>query len=425
MICKKCGHNISDVDKICENCGTPIENEKEEKVSPKKGKHIDIEDITEEKEGLSFNETKRGVRNFLLFLLLGVILILMYVLGSFILDNAYEKVFNEYEDILKYSKLGVVYLGTDEEIANICNDYSLNYEFDFVHIETNKISKSKKEQLRKELNIYNVNSTVVIVQDGVPLTSAIIKDQDALVTYLQKNQIIPTIIADTTDILSDYKEALASKEETIIYIPTSLSDDTSTKSKLIKEISNDNNLKYYEIDAYLLSYKQLKNIMSQLGFSEIQDDLLLYINNGEILYTLDADGTTEKYYFQLLANRGIIDVTFGEYIVTISSNKFKTMVQEKEKNVIFIATDSCKYCDNVKSILSQIAKTENVEIYYLDATKEKDEVSNIIVDLGYDEGMTVTPFVLIVENNKYIDSIIGLADKDLYMNKFIEYGVIK
>lgn len=425
MICKKCGHNISDVDKICENCGTLIENEKEEKVSPKKGKHIDIEDITEEKEGLSFNETKRGVRNFLLFLLLGVILILMYILGSFILDNAYEKVFNEYKDILKYSKLGVVYLGTDEEIANICSEYSLNYEFDFVHIETNKISKSKKEQLRKELNIYNVNSTVVIVQDGVPLTSAIIKDQDALVTYLQKNKIIPTIIADTTDILSDYKEALASKEETIIYIPTSLSDDTNTKSKLIKEISNDNNLKYYEIDAYLLSYKQLKNIMSQLGFSEIQDDLLLYINNGEILYTLDADGTTEKYYFQLLANRGIIDVTSGEYIVTISSNKFKTMVQEKEKNVIFIATDSCKYCDNVKSILSQIAKTESVEIYYLDATKEKDEVSNIIVDLGYDEGMTVTPFVLIVENNKYIDSIIGLADKDLYMNKFIEYGVIK
>ena len=362
MICKKCGHNISDVDKICENCGTPIEKEKEENVSPKKGKHIDIEDITEEKEGLSFNETKRGVRNFLLFLLLGVILILMYILGSFILDNAYEKVFNEYKDILKYSKLGVIYLGTDEEIANICNDYSLNYEFDFVHIETNKISKSKKEQLRKELNIYNVNSTVVIVQDGVPLTSAIIKDQDALVTYLQKNKIIPTIIADTTDILSDYKEALASKEETIIYIPTSLSDDTNTKSKLIKEISNDNNLKYYEIDAYLLSYKQLKNIMSQLGFSEIQDDLLLYINNGEILYTLDADGTTEKYYFQLLANRGIIDVTSGEYIVTISSNKFKTMVQEKEKNVIFIATDSCKYCDNVKSILSQIAKTENVEI---------------------------------------------------------------
>lgn len=425
MICKKCGHDISDVDKICENCGTPIENEKEEKVSPKKGKHIDIEDITEEKEGLSFNETKRGVRNFLLFLLLGVILILMYILGSFILDNAYEKVFNEYEDILKYSKLGVVYLGTDEEIANICNDYSLNYEFDFVHIETNKISKSKKEQLRKELNIYNVNSTVVIVQDGVPLTSAIIKEQDELVTYLQKNKIIPTIIADTTDILSDYKEALASKEETIVYIPTSLSDDTNTKSKLIKEISDDNNLKYYEIDAYLLSYKQLKNIMSQLGFSEIQDDLLLYINNGEILYTLDADGTTEKYYFQLLANRGIIDVTSGEYIVTISSNKFKTMVQEKEKNVIFIATDSCKYCDNVKSILSQIAKTESVEIYYLDATKEKDEVSNIIVDLGYDEGMTVTPFVLIVENNKYIDSIIGLADKDLYMNKFIEYGVIK
>lgn len=425
MICKKCGHDISDVDKICENCGTSVELEKEEKISAKKGKHIDIEDITEEKEGLSFNETKRSVRNFLLFLLLGVILILMYVLGSFILDNAYEKVFNKYEDILKYSKLGVVYLGTNEEIATLCNDYSLNYEFDFVHIESNKISKSKKEKLRKELNIYNVNSTVIIIQDGVPLTSAIVKDQSTLVTYLQKNKVIPNIISDTTDILSDYKEAISSKEETIIYIPTSLDDNTSLKSKLIKEISNNNNLNYYEINAYLLSYKQLKNIMSQLGFSEIQDDLVLYINNGEILYTLDAKSTNEKYYFQLFSNRGIIDVTSDEHIVSISFNNFKTMIRAKEKNVFFIVDDSCKYCDNVKSILSQISKSENIEIYYLDATKDKEEISNIIVNLGYADGITVTPFVLIVENNKYIDSIIGLSDKELYMNKFMEYGIIK
>ena len=87
MICKKCGHIISDKDKMCESCGTPIDFEKEEKVSLKKGKHIDIEDIEEEKAALSFNETKRGVRNFLLFLLLGVIIIAAYILGSYILDN--------------------------------------------------------------------------------------------------------------------------------------------------------------------------------------------------------------------------------------------------------------------------------------------------------------------------------------------------
>ena len=69
MVCKKCGHKLSSVDKVCDNCGTPIELQKEENVISKKGKHIDIEDITEEKDALSFNETKRGVRNFLLFLL--------------------------------------------------------------------------------------------------------------------------------------------------------------------------------------------------------------------------------------------------------------------------------------------------------------------------------------------------------------------
>ena len=76
--------------------------------------------------------------------------------------------------------------------------------------------------------------------------------------------------------------------------------------------------------------------MSQLGFSDIQDDLVLYINNGEILYTLDAKSTNEKYYFQLFSNRGIIDVTSDEHIVSISSNNFKTMIRAKEKNVFFI-----------------------------------------------------------------------------------------
>ena len=101
------------------------------------------------------------------------------------------------------------------------------------------------------------------------------------------------------------------------------------------------------------------------------------------------------------------------------------MVEEKGKHVFFITFDSCKYCDNVQSILSQISKSENIEIYYLDATKEKEEVSNIIINLGYEDGLTITPFVLIVEHNKYIDSIIGMADKDLYTNKFTEYGLIK
>ena len=147
MVCKKCGLKLSSVDKVCDNCGTPIELEKEEIVISKKGKQIDIEDSTEEKDALSFNETKRGVRNFLLFLLLGVILLAGYIVGSFILDKAYASVFAKYEDVLKYSKLGIIYIGSDNEISEICNEYSLNYEFDFVYLEKNKISKSKREKL--------------------------------------------------------------------------------------------------------------------------------------------------------------------------------------------------------------------------------------------------------------------------------------
>ena len=48
MKCEKCGFNIEGSNESCKNCGAPIENKKV--VYPKKGKHIDIEDIVEENQ---------------------------------------------------------------------------------------------------------------------------------------------------------------------------------------------------------------------------------------------------------------------------------------------------------------------------------------------------------------------------------------
>lgn len=427
MKCEKCGHqNIAGFD-ICGNCKAPLAHKtNEERIHLKKGKHIDIEDIAEEKEQPSFNQTKRSVRNFLLFLLLTIIIGVVWLLGVLLIDKFSQAVFKEYEDIMKHSSLGLIYLGYDEEIDEKCTSYSENYGFDYLNIEANKISLSKKKKLRKELNIYNLTSTLVIVQDGVPVAYySKLSSTDELLEFLQNNKLVPEIIGDTTDSLETFEKLIGYQEETIIYLPTIYDDKIEQKSETIKGICEENGLEYGEVKGYLFSQKQLKNVMSRIGFSEIQDDLIIYVREGKIVDILEVKEIKESDYFHLFSNRGIIDITSGDYLTNISKSKFSKIVEEKEMNVVFIGSDNCLYCDRVRPILGKIANQNNLDIYYLDATNDKENVSSIIKEIGYDEGLTITPFVLIVENGKYVDSVIGLADKDLYINKFIEYGVIK
>lgn len=430
MICEKCGHQNIDENAICNNCGTPMKKDEDKNIVPvfklQKGKHIDIEDIQEEKEQPSFSQTKRKVRNFLLLLLLFVIIGAIFSLGGMLLNSFSQKIINQYDDIMEHSSLALIYLGYDKKIDEKCSYYAQNYGFDYLNIEANKMSLSRKKKLRKELNIYNLTSTLVIVQDGVPIAyySKISSLEDTL-EFLQKNYLVPSIIGDTKPSLSIFDELTVSKEEAIIYLPTSYSDDTDDKSEIIKDICEENGLQYGEVKGYLLSLKQLKNIMFRIGFSEVQQDLILYVDDGKIADIIDVAKVQKNEYFHLFLNRGIINVASGDVLIKISQSKFLKLIKEKELNVVFVGSKNCLYCDRVRPILGKIATQNKIDIYYLEVTDNKERISNAIKKLGYEDGLTTTPFILFVENNKYVDSIIGLADKELYITKFVEYGFIK
>ena len=427
MKCDKCGYENIDINDICENCKSPLTGKEEKKnLLPKKGKHIDIEDFEEEKEQPSFNQTKKSVKNFLLFLLIVILLAITYLVSVFIIDSFSEEMLEEYDDIMTESQLALIYLGYDEEIDELCSFYASNYSFDYLNIEAKKISLAKKKKLRKELNIYNLTSTLVIIQDGVPIEYySKLSSKEELLKFLQKNNLVPEIIEDTTSTLESFTQLILASEDTIIYLPTNYNEKTNKKSDSIKKIAEENNLNYGEVKGYILSQKQLKNIMSRIGFSEIQDDLIIYVRDSKVIDVLHADKTDENHYFNLFVNRGIINVVSNEGLADINKNNFSNIVKEKKTNVIFISTKDNSYCERVQTILTKIANQNNISIYHLDATNDKDKISNIIKDIGYEDGLTVTPFVLIVENNKYIDSIIGLADQDIYIYIFTEYGVIK
>lgn len=429
MKCEKCGFEIKKLSNNCDNCGAPLLNSTEtvdEIKSYKKGKHIDIEDIVAEKKPKSFNQTKRNVRNFLIFLFLIIIIAVVYLIGVLLTDLFSQEMFDKYEDIMEHSTLALVYLGNDESIDEACVEYSTNYGFDYLNIDVKNISYAKKKMLRRELNVYNLTSTLVVVQEGVPISHySKLENVEQLTNYLQTDNLIPMVIEDTEDTLNTYQSAMKAKEDTIIYLPTTYESDTDDKGKAIMKISEENDLIYTEVKGYILSNRQLIKIMSDLGFSTIQSDLIVYVSEGKVVSVLEASEKSESEYFHLFSNRGIIDVTSGDNLEEISRTEFSNILDKNDRSVIFISENNCSYCERVKPILGKIASQNNLKIYSLDATKNKDKISDMIKDIGYKDGLTNTPFVLIVDNGKYIDSIVGLADMDLYTNKFTEYGVIK
>ncbi len=428
MKCESCGHANSSYSIVCEKCGAPLKIEENELLQKKyhdKGKHIDIEEIVEIHDELDFNKTRKKVRSVIVFVIVFSLAFLLYFLATYLLDEGSKEVLNTYSDYMENSSLALFYFGDDNELDSLYEDYSKNYGFDYLNIQTNKISQKNRRKIQRELNVYNVTSALVIVKNGVPLASFTqINDEEKVLEFLQVNEVIPQYLGDTEKELETFKNVFDSENPILLYFPTSYHSDIEKSEESIKAIAEQYDLEYQEVKGYILSKRQLLKLMSQLGYTEIQDDLILYIIDGKVEKAVID--TEKKSYFQLLSSYGIIDTSTANYLVHISENQFfELMKDEKSKHVILIGSNECNYCDRVKPVLGQLANQKQIVIYYLDASNKWDMISEKVKEMGLETGLTSTPFMMIVEKNIILGHIVGPAKKDLYLETLTEMGVIR
>ena len=426
MKCKKCGHVNSEYSIICENCNAPLSIEENKALQEKyhnKNHHIDIEEIHEHSMEHDFNRTRKQVfKGVIVFLLLFVTFV-GYFLMNYILDKESKEILNTYSEYMKSSSSALFYFGDDTKIDHLCEEYSKNYGFDYLNIEARKLSKKKQRKIQKELNIYNIHSTLVITQSGVPVTSITNMKEEELKTFLQKEGLISSYEGNTKESLEAFKNAFESNTPTLLYFPTSYHDKLEESSKTLESIANQYSLSYYEVSGHLLSKRQLLKLMSQLGYSEIQEDLILYIVDGKVVTTVED--TKKSDYFKLLESYGIIDTSSADYLINISFPKFQEFLkEEKTKYVVLIGSSDCSYCDRVKTTLGQISNQYRIIIYYLNASANLEAISKKVEELGVETGLS-TPFLLIFEKGKALDYVVGPTTKELYVEKLTEMGVIR
>lgn len=351
-----------------------------------------------------------------------IVVIVFVVLLLLTMDDKFIK------DIKKFIKTDtkVLYI-TDKDNYNkypieLLDKYEINYKY----INSKKITSFEKTKLERIINNKDLSNIILIFESG--------KIKDALLRYdsktelnefLAKNGVIPNIIGDISGIKNKINNSLES-EELILYLPYKYDDSIEYQNNLLKNISKQYNIEYEKIDTYLLSSTQHQKINALFDISDVEDQIVLFIKNKEVVGSLRGYNRRSEYINKLF-ELGYIEEVYNT-LNEISYDEFKSKTEEENKNVFLIIKDDCKYCKETMSLLNQISSTNNLDIDYLNINDIDSDlatsVSEYLKSMGYRDGFS-TPLLILTEKKKILDYSIGSSSLDFYEDLFKEYGLIK
>lgn len=427
MKCEKCGYENSEYDIICEKCGFPLSIEKNVELKNKynsKPKAIDIEEITPDHSEEIFNNLKQRVRYVVVFILGGLFAVLVLYLIAFIKYTKDNDIINKYNKFMKNDGIGLIYIGSKSEVDKKINKYSNNYEFEYLYVDTSKISKLKINKIKSNLKLEKNDSTLVVVDKGKVIDFINdCDDNDDMDAFLQKNSVIPKILTDTDKYIKKFEDALKSDEPMILYVANNENDSNKKHNELLENFCNNYDIKYTFVEGYYLNDNQKLKLLKRVNYNEIHDELLIIIDEGEVKTVTEFVSNEKKDYFDLASTYGIIDVSSAKNLKQINEIKFKELLDSKDRHIVLITSDDCMYCEKLKPILGKISIINNITVYSYNV-KNINDLTVLLSKYGYSEILS-TPSVIIIDNSKVADIIVGLSDKKIYEDKLREIGIIR
>ena len=262
-------------------------------------------------------------------------------------------------------------------------------------------------------------------------TSNVTSDSNSTVTSNRQRDT-------STDALKSFYEAFDSKELKVIFFARTSCGYCSLEKPILKQISEDYDLDYYNIDTDELTASETQEIMTALGItgstpttSIVKDGKVVANNVGYL------DG---KPYVEFFVKNGVLKEgsTYKpeEELVTIDYSEFKNIAKKKENSIILIDDSACSSCISVRSMLNNLASKNNFKVNYLPAKAlSTTEINSLIEtdlkemefkDSTYkDEGQVSIPLLLIVKDNKIVDYVIESTEESDYTKVLEKYKFIK
>ena len=354
-----------------------------------------------------------------------IFVLLLIILLSFILFTRNSNLLNNVKEFIK-NDTKAIYISDQANYS----DYPINifkkYEIDYLYIDSTKISKRETKKIQEIVNS-NYFSNIIIIFNNGEIVDAIIgyEDEKSLNKFLQKNQLIPEIIGDNSKVIDSVNELLTT-EYSLIYLPYKNLDEINNQDKILKKISDDYQINYTKIDAYLLSKNQHNKLNSMLQISAVEDQIIILVKDQKIVGSIRGVNNKRTYLNKLKEFNFIEEI--GYFITHINFNEFNNLLNNNDKNIIIIGKDDCKYCDKVSETLNNITINYDIKVNYINIGKIDSniaiQIDEKLSELDYIDGFT-TPLTLIIENNKLLDYVVGASNEEYFIDIFTENGIIK
>jgi len=427
MKCEKCGYSNSEYDIICENCGAPLNIENNIELQKKynnKQRAIDIEKIVPDNTELVFNRTKKKVSYMLIFLFIIFMFGTIVLIGYLYNDSKQNDTINQLNDFLNTNKLGIIYIGNDSDINSKLEEYKDKYNVNYKYFNTKKINRIKKKKIKNKLKVKNINNTIFILENDKVKNHINIKEN--IDEFLQKNEVIPKYIGDAKKVVNDYDKALLSDEPLVMYIANNKNESNEEHQKNISKFCEEYEINYIFIEGYYLADNQKLKLLNKINYSEIHDELIIIVDERKVLKVTETVPNDKKDYFEIISSYGIIDERSAREFDRANLKEFNTLISNKEKNVILIENNDCTYCEKLKPIVGKIALKNNFKVYsiVLDDSN-KDSIEGKLKEIGFSEEKIVPPLVIVTEDSHLLDYVVGLSDKNIYVDKFTQLGIIR
>ena len=350
---------------------------------------------------------------------------LIIIFFSLLIATKDNNLIKEIKDFVKVDTR-VLYITNEDNYSDYPIDLFKKYEINYLYINSNKLSKIEKNKIQKIINSGYLSSIIVIFNNG-EIQDAIIEYEkdEKLNKFLQNNELIPTVIGDNSKIIDNVNEILET-EYSIIYLPYDNIDEIEKQDEILKDISEDYEINYKRVNAYLLSKNQQNKLNSILQISTVEDQIVILVKNKKIIGSIRGINNKKDYLNQLKEFNFIEEVS---YLIThINLEEFNNLLNNSQKNVVLIGKDDCKFCDEVIGTLNNISINYDIKINYINIGEMNSDLSielqNKLNELNYNDGFT-TPITLIIENNKLLDYVIGASDEQYFIDIFTENGIIK
>lgn len=359
------------------------------------------------------------------FVIVVLILLIIILLLSFIFFTRDNNLVKNIKEFIK-TDTKVLYISDETNYSDYPVDLFKKYEIDYLYVNSTKISNIEKNKIKEIINSSYFSNIIIIYNNG-KIVDAIIEydDDESLNKFLQENEVIPEIVGDNSKIINSVNELLTT-EYSLIYLPYKYSDEIENQDKILKKISNNYEINYKKVDAYLLSQNQQNKLNSILRISTVEDQIIILVKDNKILGSIRGINSKKTYLTKLKEFNFIEEI--GYFITHINLNEFNNLLNNNEKNILIIGKDDCKYCDQVLETLNNVAMNYDIKANYINVGKIDSniaiEISKKLSELGYSDGFT-TPITLVVENNKLLDYVIGASNEEYFIDIFTENGIIK